>query len=105
MPDKNKLKLDDFIQDWQIDVKHKAARHKSGLVMRHLMDNEDGTFKIEFANLMEWEDGQLAQKKDVKTIQHIETELIQQFGVIYKSKIKPENDVRFARLRDNQVSR
>ncbi len=92
MTENNALNVDDFIQDWQIDIKNKAARHKSGLTMRHLMDNENGTFKIEFANLIEWEDAQLALRKDADTIRRLESELINQFGTLYLEKIKPEND-------------
>ncbi len=105
MAENNELKLADFIQDWQIDVKHKAARHKSGLTMRHLMDNEDGTFRIEFANLMEWEDEQLAQNKNASTIRRIENELINQFGTIYLEKIKPENELLHAQMQSGEKGR
>ncbi len=89
MTEDNALNLGDFIHDWQIDIKNKAARHKSGLTMRHLMDNEDGTFRIEFLNLLQWEDAQLAQKKDRETIRQTTETLFNQFGLIYLKKIKP----------------
>ncbi len=105
MTGNNEQKLSDFIKDWRIDVQNRAASHKSGLSMRWVKDNADGTFRFEVANLPLWEAQQRRLNKDAKAIRDMETDLVNQFGMLYLKKIKPLYKNLAARRRQTALSR
>jgi hypothetical protein len=80
-------KLEDFIQDWQINIKDKSATHNTGLKMRYLMDNEDGTLRIELDKLVTWEREQLKNDSNGTAIVKLRDSLVGEFARIYKEKM------------------
>lgn len=99
------LKIEDFIQNWNIDLKNKSATHKSGLKINYLMDNGDGSIRLEFDNLIEWEKEQLKSAQNREAIQNTEKKLIKQFYVIYKEKMQQPASHNLNRLHNKNFER
>lgn len=87
MEDKKEEKLENFIEDWKVDLKHKSAVHLTGLNIAYVMDNDDGTIKMEFENLVEWQSKQLKEGFDSLEVMKLQSSLVREFAVVYAEKM------------------
>jgi len=81
------MKTDDFIQDWELKIEEKSARHKSGLEIEYVYDNPDGTIYVELKELTEWMKSQLESVRDSKEVRKLANRLVNEFTIIYKEKM------------------
>lgn len=80
--------LDEFINDWQIDLKNKSAQHKSGLKVAYDADNEDGSIRVATSGMSTFLKQTYAQLQDVAAVNKRYQELTEQFAEIYKQQMK-----------------
>lgn len=80
--------LKDFINDWQIDIKHKSATHKSGLKIAYEAKNEDGSLRLAYTGMMKWLKLAYSVTHDTKKIEEMRESLSKQFVEIYKNKMQ-----------------
>lgn len=80
-------KVEDFIENWDIDVKNKSARHKSGIGFNFEYENEDGSLYVEIEDLISWQQKMLTSGQDPKSMDSELSTLRQEFSSIYKEKM------------------
>lgn len=79
--------LNEFIKDWEIDLKNKSATHHSGLRIAYDATNEDGSLRLAYSGMMSWNKTAYAALKDVEKVELLRTELTNQFIEIYKQRM------------------
>ena len=85
-------KLEDFIDDWQIDLQKKSATHSSGLTFRQTNESYDGTNKIEISNLPKWIRLQLQSNKSMAQCKEYQAQLGQEFAQIYTQILNSQSN-------------
>ena len=80
--------LDDFINDWQVDLKNKSAQHKSGLRVAYDADNEDGSIRVATSGMSTFLKTTYAELQDVTAVNQKYRELTEQFAEIYRVQMK-----------------
>ena len=79
--------LKEFEKDWEIDLKNKSAKHRTGLTIGYDSTNEDGSLRLVYTGVMSWNKLVYASFKDVKKVETYRQELTRQFVDIYKHKM------------------
>lgn len=80
--------LDEFINDWQVDVKNKSAIHKSGLKVAYDADNEDGSIRVATSGMSTFLKQTYAELHDVAAVNKKYHELTEEFAEIYKQQMQ-----------------
>lgn len=80
-------KIEDFIENWDIDIANKSARHKSGIGFNFEYENTDGSLHVEVEDLVPWEQEMFKNNRDSKDVDAELSSLRQEFSKIYKERI------------------
>lgn len=79
--------LKEFIENWEINVQNKSARHKSGIGFNFEYENEDGSLRVEIEDLMPWERKMYEKYHDFDLVDKELGSLRNEFTQIYKEKM------------------
>ena len=101
-------KNEEFLKDWEIDISHKSARHKTGLGFTCQYVNDDGSLRVEMDNLIPWEQKMFEKYHDFDMVDADMQRLRGEFATIYKEKMlaKENNSTTMLNaVRNNNFSR
>ena len=82
--------LNDFINDWQINIREKSAQHKSGLKISYDSTNDDGSLHLAYSGMSTFLRNTFAETKSVEMVEKRRFELTNEFLEIFKAKMTPE---------------
>ncbi len=84
-------RTEDFMNDWDINIEEKSARHKSGLRIGYDSTNEDGSLRLEYSGMSTFLRNTFSETKDMKLVEVKRNELTSQFLEIYKKNMMPQD--------------
>ena len=82
--------LNDFIDNWQVNIREKSAQHKSGLKIGYDSVNEDGSLRLAYSGMSTFLKNTFAETKSMEAVEKRRAELTQEFVEIFKAKMTPE---------------
>ena len=82
--------IEEFINDWQINVREKSAQHKSGLKIGYESTNDDGTLRLAYSGMSTFLKNTFAETKSIEAVEQRRAELTNEFVEIFKAKMTPE---------------
>lgn len=82
--------LENFIDNWQVDIRTKSAVHKSGLKIGYDSTNEDGSLRLAYSGMSTFLKNTFAETKSVEATEKRRAELTQEFVEIFKAKMMPQ---------------
>lgn len=85
--------LNEFIENWEINVQNKSARHKSGISFNFEYENEDGSLRVEIEDLMPWEQKMYEKYHDFEKVDKELGCLRNEFAQIYKEKMTGQTEL------------
>ncbi len=93
--------LNDFIDNWQVNIREKSAVHKSGLKIEYDSTNEDGSLRLAYSGMSTFLKNTFAEHKSVEVIEKRREELTQEFVEIFKQRMNPD----FSKIPMQQIQR
>ena len=86
-------KLNEFINDWQVNSLTESATHASGLKFRHISKGVDGGEKIEISNLPQWARSLIDNGNTIEQCENLQNQLYGEFVDIYTQVIVPRKRI------------
>lgn len=94
-------KLEEFINDWQIDAATESATHISGLEFRHIAKGSDGREKIEISNMTQWVRNFINRGNSIEQCKQMQNQLYNEFVDVYKQVIIPRKCIMAISAKNN----